>query len=80
MPRRQRRFSLEHTGDRFLTLEPHLKVFDGLEALESENGTAVKLRDDYTYKTNRAAFDAAADALDECLKEAGISQLVSHSF
>lgn len=75
-----RRFSLDCTGDRFLTLEPHLKVFDGLEALESENGTAVKLRDDYTYKTNRAAFDAAADALDECLKEAGISQLVSRSF
>lgn len=50
-------------GKRFLTLEPHLKVFDGLEALEQAGGTADKLKDDYTYKTNSEAFSAAASAL-----------------
>lgn len=50
-------------GKRFLTLEPHLKVFDGLKDLEQEGGTADKLKDDYTYKTNTEAFAAAANAL-----------------
>ena len=50
-------------GKRFLTLEPHLKVFDGLAELEQEGGTADKLKDDYTYKTNSEAFAAAANAL-----------------
>ena len=50
-------------GKRFLTLEPHLKVFDGLKDLEQEGGTADVLKDDYTYKTNVEAFAVAADAL-----------------
>lgn len=50
-------------GKRFLTLEPHLKVFDGLKDLEQEGGTAEQIKEDYTYPTNRAAFDAAASAL-----------------
>lgn len=75
-----KRFSLDHTGDHFLTLEPHLKVFDGLKELESEDGTAKKLENDFTYPTNRAAFDAAANALDECLEKAGISALVTKRF
>ena len=50
-------------GKRFLTLEPHLKVFDGLKDLENEGGTADKIKDDFTYPTNRDAFDAAAQAL-----------------
>ncbi|MBR1811975.1 MAG: sugar phosphate isomerase/epimerase [Clostridia bacterium] len=49
-------------GKRFLTLEPHLKVFDGLAALEKKGETSRQI-DDYTYPTNRAAFDAAAEAL-----------------
>lgn len=56
-------------GEHFLTLEPHLKVFDGLEGLEQEGGTAFTLKDDYSYPSNRAAFDAAASALRELLKE-----------
>lgn len=50
-------------GKRFLTLEPHLKVFDGLKDLEQEGGTADVLKDDYTYKTNSEAFSVAASAL-----------------
>ncbi len=57
-------------GERFLTLEPHLKVFKGLAALESAGGQADKLKDDYTYPTNRDAFNAAANALWDCLREA----------
>jgi len=54
-------------GERILTLEPHLKVFKGLAELEADSGTARKL-DDYTYSTNREAFDAAADALKEVIR------------
>lgn len=54
--------------DRALTLEPHLKVFDGLKALErAYDRSAV---DDYEYESNDAAFDAACAALREILKEA----------
>ena len=62
IPELLRLFS-EKGGKRFLTLEPHLKVFEGLEALEQEGGTADALKEDFTYPTNRAAFDAAAQAL-----------------
>ena len=54
--------------DRALTLEPHLKVFDGLKALErAYDRSAV---DDYEYESNDAAFDAACAALRDILKEA----------
>lgn len=63
-----RRFN-EKDGDRFLTLEPHLKVFDGLEGLE-QNGGADSVKEQYLYPTNRAAFDAAAAAFKEVLASA----------
>ncbi len=63
-----RRFG-KKDGKRILTLEPHLKVFDGLAELEGEGGTADKLKDDFTYPTQAAAFDAAANALDKVLSE-----------
>ena len=50
-------------GKRFLTLEPHLRVFDGLASLEKEGGTADQIKEIYTYKTNEEAFAAAANAL-----------------
>ena len=53
-------------GKRILTLEPHLKIFKGLAELEQPGGTADRLKD-YTYKTNREAFDAAANALKEVI-------------
>lgn len=50
-----------------LTLEPHLKVFDGLAALERENDKSAVGA--YCYNTNDEAFDAACAALREILKE-----------
>lgn len=60
-----RRFN-EKDGDRFLTLEPHLKVFDGLAALE-QNGGADSVKEVYQYPTNRDAFNAACAAFKEVL-------------
>ncbi len=70
-----KRAAKDQGKDTFLTLEPHLKVFDGLKDLEGEGGTADQLKDDFTYPTNRAAFDAAADALDVCLEKAEIQNI-----
>lgn len=68
-----KRFNETKDGDTFLTLEPHLKVFDGLKDLEEEGGTADKLKDDFTYETNREAFDVAANALKDCLEKAALT-------
>lgn len=62
------RFS-KKDGKRILTLEPHLKVFEGLAALEGEGGTADQLKDDYTYPTQSASFDAACEALHNVLSQ-----------
>ena len=54
-------------GGRSLTVEPHLKVFDGLASLEragSESGIG-----GYCYESNDAAFDAACGALKAILEE-----------
>ena len=67
-----KRFNEVKKDDTFLTLEPHLKVFDGLKDLEEEGGTADKLKDDFTYETNREAFDVADNALKSCIEKAGI--------
>lgn len=56
-------------GKRFLTLEPHLKVFDGLKDLEKEGGTADQIKEIYTYKTNKEAFATAANALHGILSQ-----------
>ena len=74
------RFAKDKDGSHFLTLEPHLKVFDGLKDLETAGGTADRLKDDYTYPTNRAAFDAAADALDECLEKAKLTDVTIRKY
>lgn len=52
-------------GGRSLTLEPHLKVFDGLSALERE-GEKTQLGQ-YVYETNDQAFDAACTAMRKLL-------------
>ncbi len=56
-------------GKRFLTLEPHLTVFEGLAQLEGEGGTAEKLKDDFTYPSQSASFDAASNALHNVLSQ-----------
>ncbi len=54
-------------GGTAMTLEPHLKVFDGLAALErAYEKSAVG---SYCYNSNDEAFDAACAALREILKE-----------
>lgn len=51
-------------GGQCLTIEPHLTVFDGLQALERP-GEETQMT--YTYPSSGAAFDAACTALRECL-------------
>lgn len=54
-------------GGMGVTLEPHLKVFDGLNALEREgerSGIGA-----FCYDSNDSAFDAACNALKEILEE-----------
>ena len=51
---------LKTTSCRYLTVEPHLKVFDGFAGLESEGA---KLDGVKVYPDNDSAFDAACAAL-----------------
>ena len=55
-------------GGRDLTLEPHLKVFDGMKDLEKDFD-AGKIGQRKVYPTARAAFDAAVTALNGLIKE-----------
>lgn len=54
-------------GGKEFTIEPHLKVFDGLAALEREGDTSV-VGETYVYESNNAAFDAACMAFKEIVK------------
>ncbi len=55
-------------GGECMTVEPHLKVFSGLNALERA-GEQTKVGASYVYETNDEAFDAACAALREILSE-----------
>ena len=46
-----------------LSVEPHLRVFDGLAALEASNGRALEVNQKYVYPDNAASFAAACGAL-----------------
>lgn len=59
----------EKPGKRFLTLEPHLKVFDGLKDLE-QTGGAESVKEEFEYPTNRDAFNAACAAFRDVLAQA----------
>lgn len=63
-----RRFN-KFPGKHFLTLEPHLKVFEGLKDLELTGG-AESVKEEYEYPSNRAAFDAACKAFKEVYERA----------
>lgn len=52
-----------------LTLEPHLKVFDGYAKID---GTEMKNK--YSFNTNREAFDCAARSLKKLLTEKGYKE------
>ncbi len=49
-------------GGRAMAVEPHLRVFEGLAALERGGGTSV-IGERYSYPSADAAFDAACGAL-----------------
>jgi len=68
-----RRFN-EKDGERFLTIEPHLKVFEGLNALEADGGSVQRLEDRraFQYATREESFKAAADALHALCAELGV--------
>lgn len=59
-------------GRCFLTLEPHLTVFDGFAALEKD-GVSMQGQS-YAYASNREAFDAAAAAVRELLGRLGYAE------
>ena len=53
-------------GGECMTVEPHLKVFSGLKALERK-GEQTRMGSSYVFETNDEAFDAACAALREIL-------------
>lgn len=55
-------------GGSAVTMEPHLKVFDGLKALEESGNTSV-VGGIYRYPDANTAFDAACEAMKDILKE-----------
>ena len=56
-------------GGADFTMEPHLRVFDGLAALEKAEGEKRKVS--YAYSSNDEAFDVAVGAFRELLSEIG---------
>lgn len=60
-------YSKNSDRDRFLTIEPHLTVFDGLSNLQHE-----QLKHKYSFNSKEEAFDAAVDALKTILEDKGI--------
>lgn len=53
----------------YLTLEPHLQVFEGLKSLQPE-----ELKHKYTYSDGFSAFTAATDALKDILRAQGYEE------
>ena len=49
-----------------MTVEPHLAVFAGYSSIDS-----TEMKNKFTYKSNREAFDAAVSALKDVLSEVG---------
>ena len=57
---------IDPADDKVMTLEPHLKVFEGFAEID---GTEMKNK--YHFESNEAAFDAAVNALKGLLADAG---------
>lgn len=56
-------------GQRMLTLEPHLKVFEGLSNLEVDDDVQKKMEKN-TYSSHIEAFSTAAKAMIDCARKA----------
>ena len=54
-------------GGKYFTIEPHLKVFDGLKKLERENEQSIILK--YSFEDNDTAFDTACKAFKGILED-----------
>ena len=52
-----------------LSVEPHLKVFDGLAALETDDKSAEGMNKEYVYPDNNASFSAACSAIHEMIEK-----------
>lgn len=59
----------QHEGVYFLSVEPHLRVFDGLKALEASNGRELKLNEEFVYPDNKTSFAAACGAIHELIEK-----------
>lgn len=55
--------------DTIMTLEPHLMIFDGYDKIDGE-----KMKHKFSYESNFAAFDAAANALKAILINNGFKE------
>lgn len=53
----------------FLSVEPHLRVFDGLAALEADGRSAQGMESEFVYPDNKTSFAAACSAITEMVKE-----------
>ncbi len=56
-------------GVYFLSVEPHLKVFDGLKSLEVSDELALKMDEKYSYPDNNASFAAACSAIHSLIEK-----------
>ena len=56
--------------DTTLTVEPHLKVFDGYNSIDSE-----VLKNKFAFTSSREAFDCAINSLKDLLKNAGYKEV-----
>ena len=52
----------------FLSVEPHLRVFEGLDNLEPDDSTASKMNSKFVYPDNKTSFAAACTAIHEIVK------------
>lgn len=57
-------------GDKVLTLEPHLMIFDAYKSIDTE-----EMKTKFHFESNDEAFDAAVTALKEVLKKAGYKEI-----
>ncbi len=57
-------------GDTVMTLEPHLKVFDGYAGIDKEG-----MKNKFHFSSNSEAFDAAVNALKGLLTEQGYTEI-----
>ncbi len=53
----------------FLSVEPHLKVFDGVKDLEHDDKVTSKMNSEFVYPDNKASFSAACSAIQEVVEK-----------